>query len=369
MDIAVIGGGAFGVMTTIRLAEGGQRVTLFERLSSVLRGSTANANRLHLGFHYPRDAETARQCLRGAETFRRDFGEAVVDGVRNAYFIAREGSLTSPAEFLAHCERLDLRYRIVDPDGFQPTVKNVALGVLTDEVVYDAAVLRRVMIARLRRSGAVIRVGREVADVRRNGTGGIEVSVRDEGATCFDAVVNCSYAEVNRLTARLSHPVETRQYEYAAVPVIELDWPALASISILDGPFMCVLPFGGHGRYLLYHVGHSVIAESREPLLDRAWLDPHTSPFASVDRNRWFDRLLERCCEFVPALRSARLAGVVQGIRMVLADRDDTDARPSVVTPYGPDYVTVLSGKVAHCTWVADEVARHLGLAGSRAGS
>ncbi len=294
--------------------------------------------------------------------FREDFGEAVIDGVSNAYFIAREGSLTSPAEYLAHCDRLGLRYRIIDPDHFQPAVKNVALGVSTDEVVYDAAVLRRLMIARLHGSGARTRVDREVVDVRRSDERGIEISVRDEGVACFDALVNCSYAETNRLTARLSHPIETRQYEYVAVPIIDLDWPELVSISVLDGPFMSLLPFGGHGQYLLYHVRHAVIAENNGPLLDHAWLDPHASPFASVDRDRWFDLYLESCCGFVPPLREARLKGVLQGPRMVLANREDTDARPSVVTSHEPGYVTVFSGKIAHCSWVADEVARQLGI-------
>lgn len=363
MNIAVIGGGVFGVMTAIRLAEMGQSVSLFERLPGLMQGASVNANRLHVGFHYPRDAETARQCLRGARAFREDFGAAIIPGVSNAYFIAREGSLTSPVDYLAHCDSLGLHYRVIDPGTFQPPVTNTALGVMTDEVIYTADVLRELMVARLRRSGARTLVDRDVVDIRRDGTRGIEISTREAAPACFDAVVNCAYADINRLTARLSHRIEARHYEYAAVPIIELDWPELVSITILDGAFMSLLPFGERGRYLLYHVSHSVIAQSDAPLLDRAWLDPRTSPFTAVDRREWFDRHLERCCHFIPALRSARLTGVVQGPRMVLADREDTDARPSMVTSHEPDYLTVFAGKIDHCTWVADEVAMRLGLA------
>ena len=362
MDIAIVGGGVFGVMTAIRLAELGQSVTVFERLPGLMQGASTNANRLHSGFHYPRDEETARQCLRGSHAFRRDFGEALIAGVGNAYFIARDGSLTSPAEYLAHCDRLGLRYRLADPDGWEPVVKGVTLGMATDEAVYDPAVLRRLMLARLECSGARIRVGRDVTDVRRTATGGLEIVVDGERPAGFDALVNCAYAEINRLTARLRHPVETRQYEYVAVPLVELDWPRPASISVLDGPFMSLLPFDGKRRHLLYHVGHSVIARHDGPLLDRRWLDPHTSPFASIDQAAWFRRHLESCRHFVPALGTARLAGIVQGPRMVLAHREDTDARPSVVTSPEPGYVTVFSGKVDHCTWVVDEVVRHLSL-------
>ena len=46
MDIAIIGGGVFGVMTAIKLAETGQAVTLFERLPGLMQGASINANRV-----------------------------------------------------------------------------------------------------------------------------------------------------------------------------------------------------------------------------------------------------------------------------------------------------------------------------------
>jgi glycine/D-amino acid oxidase-like deaminating enzyme len=361
MNIAVIGGGAFGVMTAIRLAEMGETVSLFERLPDLMHGASFNANRLHLGFHYPRDEETARQCMRGYRTFREEFEGAISKGFTNAYFIASEGSLTSPSDFLAFCDRIGLPYREVELGGFQPAVQNVELGVMTEEVVYDTAVLRRLMKERLQSSGATIRLGTEVRDVNRVGENGYEISVRDEGNAGFDAVVNCCYADINRLTARLGHRIETRHYEYCAAPIIELDWPEPTSITVLDGPFMTLLPFGKAGQYLLYHVRHVVIAQHDEPLLDPAWLDPKTSPFAAANKQQWFKTLLESCCKWIPALREARLIGFLEGPRMVLANREDTDARPSIVTQHERGYITVFSGKIDHCMWVAEEVVGKLG--------
>jgi glycine/D-amino acid oxidase-like deaminating enzyme len=101
MKVAVIGGGVFGAMTAIRLAKMGETVSLFERLPTLIGGTSYSANRLHQGFHYPRDEETARQCVLGFSQFKREFGGAILPGLNNAYFIASEGSLTSPTEFLA----------------------------------------------------------------------------------------------------------------------------------------------------------------------------------------------------------------------------------------------------------------------------
>ena len=360
MKIAVIGGGVFGAVTAARLAELGETVSLFERLSSLMQGTTSVANRLHRGFHYPRHEETARQCVRGFTSFREAFWEAILPGVFNAYFIAREGSLTSPSNFLEFCHRMNLPYRQIEPDAFQPAVKNVALGVITEEVMYDPAALYRLVTERLRCSRVEARTGSEVVEIRRDGHG-FEVLTKTGSSTDFDAVVNCCYANGNRLTARLGHRIETPQYEYVAAPIIELDLPQLVSISILDGPFMCLLPFGRAGQYLLYHVDHGVIAQHKAPFLDRGWLDPEGSPFASVNKREWFAAQLASCCEFIPALRKCRLKGFVQGPRMLLADSEDTDARPSIVTQHEERYISVFSGKVDHSVWVAEEISSRLG--------
>ena len=44
MNIAVVGGGAFGMMAAIRLAEMGEAVSLFERLPGLMEGVSSNAN-------------------------------------------------------------------------------------------------------------------------------------------------------------------------------------------------------------------------------------------------------------------------------------------------------------------------------------
>jgi len=110
MNIAVIGGGVFGAVTAIKLAEMGRMVSLFERRPALMQAASSNANRVHLGFHYPRDDETARQCLRGFWKFKEEFASAVLPDLPNAYFIASEGSLTLPNDFLAFCSRIGLPY-------------------------------------------------------------------------------------------------------------------------------------------------------------------------------------------------------------------------------------------------------------------
>ena len=86
--VAVVGCGAFGGMIALRLSEAGCDVTIFEREKECLRGASFNnQNRLHLGFHYPRDILTAHQCIQGFSRFREEFPECIVSGFPNLYFV------------------------------------------------------------------------------------------------------------------------------------------------------------------------------------------------------------------------------------------------------------------------------------------
>ena len=360
VKLAIIGGGIFGAVVALKLAEAGLSATIFERREGLLLGTSLLGNRLHYGFHYPRDEETARQCLRGYEEFRREFEAAIRPGVSNAYFIASGGSLTSPDDYLLFCRRLGLPFQIVEPGAFRPTIENVSLGMLTEEVLYDVAVLRRLLTERLMRAGVEVRLGAGVDALRRLKGGGFAVETSRGDVASFDVVVNCSYAEVNHLTAQLGHAIETRQYEYAAVPIMEIDWPVEASVTILDGPFVSLLPYGPRGQYLVAHVADQIIAREDTRLMNPAWCDARTSPFASTDRQLWLESYLGRCCEFLPDLRAGRVLGFLKRPRMVVAGREDTDARRSFVTVHEPGYMSVFSGKIDHCFWIAEEVRSKL---------
>ena len=69
--IAIIGGGLFGITIYIILKKKGYDCTLFEKNNDILKGaSTNNLNRVHFGYHYPRDIETAQQSLKGYKSFK-----------------------------------------------------------------------------------------------------------------------------------------------------------------------------------------------------------------------------------------------------------------------------------------------------------
>ncbi|MCG8443679.1 MAG: FAD-binding oxidoreductase [Caulobacterales bacterium] len=358
-NVAVVGCGVFGATIALGLRAAGQRVTVFERASMPLTGASYNNhNRLHLGFHYPRDMRTARQSILGFKRFTSAFASCVSGSFVNGYFIAEEGSHTTPEDYRRFCGELGVASQEIDLKRFPTPVRKVAMGMQCEEIVYDASLLRDELANRLRSSDIAVRYGVRVDAIAERGAG-YALTLSTGETERFDAVVNATYTDINRLSEQLGHPAPERQYEYTIVPIMETSMPQIG-VTIMDGPFMSVMPFGTTGRSLLYHVDLSVIATEIQPLLPLAWRDQETAPIAAIDPERRFAEMIAHSCAFLPGLADARLVGWLAGPRVVLAKSDDTDARPSLVEEPRPNYVTVFSGKVDHCLWVADRVVDHL---------
>ena len=348
--VAVIGCGVFGAVIAIGLAEAGADVTVFERQQDILQGASQNnQRRLHQGFHYPRDLATARQCVRGFSRFRDAFPDCVSGGWPNAYFIASEGSKTAPEDYRLFAERLGVEFTTIDVATFEPEVRGVSAGILVPEAVYDCSILRETLRGRLDRAGVHLLLGHDVVRIERE-RGGFRLN----GEQVFDAVVNCAYADINRLGAQLGHPCPRRQYEYTVVPIVEWDRPPVG-ITVMDGPFATVLPLGKTGRFLVYHVVHSVVDRALAEQVPEEWLVRVRHEVHEVG-----ERILSASEVFVPDLARARIVGFLEGPRVVLPDSEDTDARPSIVRAVEPGYLTVFAGKVDHCVAVADEVVSRL---------
>ena len=103
--IAIIGGGIFGVSIYILLKQKGIDCCLFERKKNLLKGATTNnLNRVHFGYHYPRDNLTAKQSYKGYKSFKSFYKEAIFQNFKNYYFIAKK-SKVSFQNYLKFCKK------------------------------------------------------------------------------------------------------------------------------------------------------------------------------------------------------------------------------------------------------------------------
>lgn len=358
-SVAVIGCGIFGAEIALKASACGLSVKVLEAKPDILSGASMNnQNRLHLGFHYPRDLETGRQCIRGFDAFRQNYADCVQSDFLNAYFIANNGSMTTPTSYFEFCTELGVPFQKTEARNFSLPIHGADSGILCEEVIYDCAILRDLVKAKLRQTRVDVTVGERVTSLFREG-GCYRLETTNQNTIFADFVINASYSDINRLTEGLGHEVNENMYEYTVIPIIKMDMPRVG-VTIMDGPFMTVLPHGKSENFLLYNVDYSVVASSVSKLLNPAWLSPETAPFAGMDKIEFFKKMIYLCKMYVPSLEKAELVDFLEGPRMVLAKKEASDARPSLVTNYDGSYFSVFSGKIDHSIWVADEISNLL---------
>ena len=142
--IAIIGAGLFGLTTYLFLKQKGFDCTLFEKEKNFLLGaSTNNLNRVHFGYHYPRDYETAKQSLKGYQSFRKFYKSAIVDDFDNYYFIANLGKINFD-KYLKFCRTNNLDYQKINLNEFILKNKYLQGGIKVKEPIYDWEKIKKI---------------------------------------------------------------------------------------------------------------------------------------------------------------------------------------------------------------------------------
>ena len=356
--IAVIGAGIFGCNVALRLAESGHEVVLLERLPYIMKGTSANnTNRVHQGFHYPRGVDTAIECRDNYNKFEMAFSDALIDDCPNIYGIAEKDSKTSKEDFLKFCDFMKLTYSVIDLKNLDIQLNGCNLGVLCQETIIDMDTLRKLLKLKIDKSSNVkVLCNTEVQRIERiTNQYNLYYNSNDQFKETFDAVINCSYSNINTLTEQLGYEIQEAQYEYTVIPIIDMDIAPIA-LTIMDGPFFTLFPHGKTKQFLLYHVDHSVIKREISKMVNPDWLDAEKSPLNKINKTKHFEKLIKSCLPFMPELVNAKLCGFLESPRMVLPKHEQDDARPSFINDYGEGYMTVFSGKIDRSLSIADSV-------------
>lgn len=143
-DSVIIGGGIFGCLVALELSYLKRKVIILEQNSSLMIGATLNnQNRLHLGYHYPRDLNTALQCQKGFKQFIKDYSECILSGIDNFYLISRENSKVFFKKYELFCKSAELPFNKFNFNKLPEKIFNTSLAINTSEVLYDCKILAK----------------------------------------------------------------------------------------------------------------------------------------------------------------------------------------------------------------------------------
>jgi len=357
-NIAVIGGGIFGIFSALKLTERGYMVTIFEKSSDILTGASyLNQNRLHMGYHYPRSEETATSSNIYQKVFTRMFEKVIVDDFDHYYCIAKEGSKTSSREYLAFCDKVGIPYIKEFPKEITINKDIVSLSIKVPEKIYDATLLRKTLREMLEQDkGIDLHLATEAINLTIQDDG-LVIDYKHKDRTTskkFDAVLNATYSNMNKILIKAGIPVKEYQYELCEVPVVTVPWGKRIGCGIMDGPFFGILPLGFAEEYLLYDVVLSVLERSFGVLPKFV----HSVSYYDSEKVRQerFARYINKAKKYIVEMEQCKYLYSFYVVRMILPNRDHDDARPTEVFRHGQGLWSIFAGKISAAIPVSDKI-------------
>lgn len=284
-DLVVIGGGIFGVYAALHFARKGMLVALIEKEDRLFtKASMVNQARLHGGYHYPRSIATARMSDEHKARFTEEHRPFINCSFEKYYAVDRFGSLTDAAQFERFCHYLGITCRRIEAHPLFNFDRIEALYA-TVEYSFDPVLIahhyrRRVAETpniHLFTAAHVVHATREGANWR------MEVQRLAEGANFAlraPMVVNATYSATNAVNALFGLPAIELMHEISEIALLSSPDFAEIGLTVMDGPFASIMPFGKTGLLSLSSVAYTHHKVSYEPVprfdcMDRV---PHCRP-------------------------------------------------------------------------------------------
>ena len=369
VDKIIIGAGLYGLYAAQKCGAMGQRVLVLERdPAPFMRATYINQARVHMGYHYPRSYSTAIKSARYFERFCRDYDFCLHKEFDQIYATSSHFSCTYDEEFRRFCRAAGIRCDDVAPERyFNPGMCDGAF--LTTEYTYDAQVLKEWFLQELAKLPNVTVLYnhrpesiRAVGDVWQVGAGDVAAEA--------PFILNATYAGVNDIHAMLGLPPFGIKYEKCEIILCTVDERLKnTGITVMDGPFFSLMPFGQTGLHSLTSVTFTPHETSYDPVA--------TFPCQQESGGLCRPGSLYNCNECPARPKSAwpymsQLArkylreeygfayrGSLFSMKPILKASEIDDSRPTVVRVMNtsPMLVSVLSGKI-NTVYDLDEVLK-----------
>lgn len=254
-DKIIIGAGLYGMYAADFCAQRGQKVLVLEYDNAPFQRATyVNQARVHMGYHYPRSLTTAMKSAGYFRRFVEDFSFCIYDKFEQVYATSDKFSWTNARQFQTFCKEAGIRCEEIPVSRF--FLDGMCDGAfLTEEYTYDAAILRKFYLDRLAASSHVtLRFGVHIDRIIKQDRQFLVLTqAGEEYETSY--VLNASYASVNQVIDRVEGIPRDRfaiKYELCEI-ILCRPSPQLQNvgITVMDGPFFSIMPFGKTGFHSL----------------------------------------------------------------------------------------------------------------------
>lgn len=369
-DKIVIGAGLYGLYAAHRCGRAGERVLVLEKdPGPFMRATYINQARVHMGYHYPRSYATAIKSAGYFQRFCRDYDFCLLKEFDQIYATSAHFSWTSAGDFRRFCRVAGIRCDDVPPDKYFNHGQCDG-AFLTTEYTYDARLLKEHLLREIAAlPGVTIAYCQPPRSIRRVGSAW---QVKTDSLTAeAPFLLNATYAGVNELHAMMGFEPFKIKYELCEIILCTVDEKLKnTGITVMDGPFFSIMPFGRTGLHSLTSVTFTPHVTSHDALptfecqgrcgglcTPNDLYNCNECPAKPASAWPMMSQLARKYLkpEFGFAYK-----GSLFSMKPILKASEIDDSRPTVIRQYeqDPAFVSVLSGKI-NTVYDLDEVLDH----------
>lgn len=272
-DALIIGGGLFGCYSALYLASRGMRVVLLEKEDRLFqKASLVNQARLHGGYHYPRSIATAALSDEHKARFTQDHQRFVNFSFEKYYAIDRFGSLTDPLQFERFCAYLDIPCKKIEAHPLFNFDRLEALY-LTEEYSFDPVLLREYYVEQVENANQItvfkgVQIQEVFTEQHSWKVSFLQKNIKKNLTATI--AINASYAGTNAVNQLFGVRDLNLTHEISEIAFITSPQFAERGLTVMDGPFGSIMPYGRSGLLSLSSVAytHHKISYENRPVFD-----------------------------------------------------------------------------------------------------
>lgn len=371
IDKLIIGAGLYGLYAALYCGKKGQQVVVLEMdAAPFMRATYINQARVHMGYHYPRSLSTALKSAGYFKRFVEDFPFCIHQDFQQVYATSQHFSWTDAVEFRKFCKDAKIPCEPLPVERYF-NEGSCDGAFLTQEYTYDAFILRDYLLEELAKYPNVqICCSRDIQRIVK-GTDTYEIYALHEGKEeRYEApfVLNATYASVNQVLGKIENSGQVAdedlnndpfkiKYELCEIILCKVsDELKDIGLTVMDGPFFSIMPFGKTGYHSLTSVTFTPHKTSYDttpkfPCMqggscDGYWLG-NCNNCATKPESAW-EYMSALARKYVREEYGFTYEKSLFSMKPILKASEVDDSRPTVIryASKSPTFLSVLSGKI-----------------------
>ncbi len=256
VDRIIIGAGLYGLYSALYCGKHGLSTVVLEKENAPFKRATyINQARVHMGYHYPRSLSTATKSAGYFRRFVDDFDYCIHKSFDQVYATSTNFSWTQANEFKDFCCAAGIKCEEVSPNQYFN--KGMCDGAfLTEEYTYDAEILKNHLLDEIEQYPNIhIIYNSDIQSIESNSDEYLVRFIQDQESFEIKSsfILNTTYASVNQIL-KLIYPEDTFKIKYELCEIILCNTTSKLKdigITVMDGPFFSIMPFGLTGLHSL----------------------------------------------------------------------------------------------------------------------